>query len=421
MSFSSPPAQVRTVGRKHFVWGLEWRLLPPEQALSRTLRTIQQEGYAWVATSSAEDILGISKDMVQPRLTMYSAALHLAERFSQGTLELFALSLGDGECAVFALNDYRPIPGFDFIGPVIQAQALIDEFEAIQTGQKIRRLGNSGMLKEELPLNLLDVMSDPSSDSSLRRLYRNWPLKWTGAVGLAIVVAMVGAHQFLNKDTRPTVDANTQASKPQPNYRAKTVAKLQSLGPSAQTKLQTWMNKVRAMPAQHQGWSLSSVECVDMQCQAIWQRQYGSAQDFFQHLPNQAQSAKEVINGNDRLSNSIATQHQADVMNAVSPWSLDALPPQTDGSRQMSSWLQDMSLLGNTKVTLDNPQIWGAEGDPASLNQALMTGTWSLTLDLDLSSVLQIPRFAQINKVKLDLASHSIQIAGDYYVQADKP
>lgn len=422
MSFSSPPARVHSIGRKHFVWGMEWRLLAPEEPLSNTLKNIKKEGYAWYATSAIEDIIGISKDIPQSRLSMYSAALHLAERFSQGGLELFALALKEDVSAVIALNEHRPIPGYDYIGSRVKVQSLIEEFEAIQVGQKIRRIGNNGLLKDEQPINLLDIFDDPSADSGLARLYQNKHLKWMAAAAGLIATSLGAANYYVQQLHTKEMNANPAVIvNHNPSYIEKTSRKLKSLGPSADTKLQAWMQALRRLPAQHQGWTLTSVECVELQCTALWQRQYGSANDFFKHLPNNTQSAQEVFKNNDRLSSTIETRHSATLANIDSSWSLEQLPRKDEGAREMSSWLQDMSLLGSHKVALDVPQIWGAESDPAHLMKPLWAGTWSMTMDFDLSSVVQIPKFAQINKMKLDLPSHSFQIAGDYYVQADRP
>lgn len=422
MSFSSPPAQVHTIGRKHFVWGMEWRLLAPEESLSNTLKTIKKEGYAWYATSDIEDIIGISKDIPQSRLSMYSAALHLAERFSHGGLELFALALREDISAVIALNEHRPIPGYDYIGSRVKVQSLIEEFEAIQIGQKIRRIGNNGLLKDEQSISLLDIFDDPSTDSSLIRLYQNKHLKWMAAAGGLIATSLGAANYYVQQSHTQEMNANPVAIvNHNPAYIEKTSRKLKSLGPSADIKLQAWMQQLRHLPAQHQGWALTSVECIELQCTALWQRQYGSTDDFFKRLPSNAQSAQEIFKNNDRLNNTIETRHSAAFANASSSWSLDQLPHKDTGTREMSSWLQDMSLLGTNKVSLDAPQLWGAESDPAHLIKPLWAGTWTMTMDFYLSTVVQIPKFAQITKMKLDLPTHSFQIAGDYYVQADRP
>lgn len=422
MNFSSSSAQVHTIGRKHFVWGMEWRLLAPEESLSNTLKTIKKEGYAWYATSDIEDIIGISKDISNSRLSMYSAALHLTERFSQGGLELFAFALHEDLSALIALNEHRPIPGYDQIGSRVKVQSLIEEFEAIQVGQKIRRIGNNGLLKDEQSISLLDIFDDPNADSSLNRIYQNKHLKWIAAAGGLIATSLAAANYYVQQSHAKEMNANPAVvTDHNPSYIEKTKHKLNSLGPRADTKLQAWMQQLSHLPAQHQGWSLTSVECIELQCTALWQRQYGSADDFFKQLPRDTQSAQEIFKTNDRLSNIIETRHSTKFSDGDSSWSLDQLPHKEEGTRQMSSWLQDMSLLGTSQISLNAPQIWGAESDASQLVKPLWAGAWTMTMDFYLSNTVQIPKFAQITKMKLDLTNHSFQIAGDYYVQAAHP
>jgi hypothetical protein len=116
-----------------FVLGMEWRLLEPTEKLVRgTLRQLRKEGLKWYATLGPQDFVGTCSHISQAQQPLHSAALHLADQWSQGGLELFAFGMPEQRVAVVALNNGRPVPGFDFIGTMTEAQALIEEFEAIE-------------------------------------------------------------------------------------------------------------------------------------------------------------------------------------------------------------------------------------------------------------------------------------------------
>ena len=155
----------------HFVLGMEWRALQPAEKLVRsTLAQLRREGMQWYASSGLQNFVGTCSAIAQARKPMHSAALHLAHQWSQGGLELFVFGMSQQRVAVVALNERSPIPGFDFIGDMAQAQSLIEEFEAIHEGSAIRRVGDLGLLANEEQLSASTVFDMPSTDSRLKKI-----------------------------------------------------------------------------------------------------------------------------------------------------------------------------------------------------------------------------------------------------------
>jgi hypothetical protein len=99
---------------------------------------------------------------------MYSAALHVADQWSHGGLEIFAFGMPQQRVAVMALNERRPVPGFDFIGSLSEAQGLIEEFEALHQGTAMRRVGDLGLLTDEEPLSAQAVLDQPRAETKLK-------------------------------------------------------------------------------------------------------------------------------------------------------------------------------------------------------------------------------------------------------------
>jgi hypothetical protein len=96
------------------------------------------------------------------------------------------------------------------------------------------------------------------------------------------------------------------------------------------------------------------------------------------------------------------------------------LPTQSQGFRQLSSWLQDLSLIGARGVSIEKAQIWAPPTEGIALKQPLLTGNWSAEIPLGLAPDLVVPPFASVNQMKTTLGN-SYQLSGNYYVRADTP
>jgi hypothetical protein len=90
---------------------MEWRLLPPAEKIVRhTLSQLRKEGMKWYASSLMQDIVGICTHIPNARHTMHSAALHLADQWSSGGIELFAFGMPQQRVAVVALKLLEQLP-----------------------------------------------------------------------------------------------------------------------------------------------------------------------------------------------------------------------------------------------------------------------------------------------------------------------
>jgi hypothetical protein len=145
----------------NFVFGMDWRMVPPTRRMARALSLARQEGMRWYALSEMEDIVGYMGGALTSRGPHYSAPLQLASRFSQGGLELFVFELTQQRYAVIALQDSRPLPGYDALLDLPMAHAMVDEFLAIQRGQPMRLVGNTNWLEGQEAVEPEDLFVIP--------------------------------------------------------------------------------------------------------------------------------------------------------------------------------------------------------------------------------------------------------------------
>ena len=174
----APPPMLTVIEGVRYVLGLEWRLIPPTRSLQRTLSLARKEDKKQYVLTEMQDIIGFCGPLPQKWGKTYSAALHLAARMSQGGLELYAFELTNGQCMVVALNESKPIPGFDFVGDPAVGRGLVDEFMAIEQGQPIRFVGNAGWLEGEETVYLEDIFANPARSACLKRLMAANAVKW---------------------------------------------------------------------------------------------------------------------------------------------------------------------------------------------------------------------------------------------------
>jgi len=172
---------------------------------------------------------------------------------------------------------------------------------------------------------------------------------------------------------------------------------------------------------ENQGWVMTQLECKLESCNADWRRQYGSVEDFYAKLPPYTTQTQHLPTSNDALTQNLQTQHPAKpkVVGKGYEKATD-LPTQSQGFRQLSSWLQDLSLIGARGVSIEKAQIWAPPTEGIALQQPLLTGNWSAEIPLGLAPDLVVPPFASVNQMKTTLGN-SYQLSGNYYVRADTP
>ncbi len=405
-----------------FVLGMEWRLLTPDQKLARsTLTAIQRQGMYWYASSGLQDFIGVCSAIPQSKQPMYSAALHLATEWSNGGLELFAFGMGNQQVAVIGLNERRPVPGFDFIGTLTEAEALVQEFEAIHQDQPIRHVGDLGILANEEQLNAHTVFDQPNNDSKLKRLPSLKAL--ISVLGVVVLLFSAGGGfyywQLQERENMLSQVAAPSPSDPNPGYNQQVLQSIKTIHLQGQSLYAQWLQIAQTMPMSNQGWVLNQFDCKGNQCTAGWRRLYGSVDDFYDHLPPGSQSTQHLPADKDVLKHRLETLHEARVELTDQGFkTLSDLPANAVGFRHVSTWLQDLSLIGARNVNAEKAQLWTNNLDAAVIKQPLFKGTWSAEIPLGLASSLQIPPFATVTQMQSSLGS-TYQLTGDYYVHPD--
>jgi hypothetical protein len=236
-------------GSYFFVWGMEWRLLEPTEKLARSnLTKLSREGMRWYASNGLQNFVGMCNHISDDRRHMHSAALHLASQWSNGNLELFVFGMPAQQVALVALNERRPLPGFDFIGSLTQAQALIDEFESIHQGVTIRRVGDLGLLVEEEPLSLSTVFDQPNSDSKLKKMLGFKTLLIFAVALLLGLGALSGAYYLQHRDRARLLTDAPEPQPPDPNlaYDQQVLQKVKALNAENQFLYSRYvLNKIK--------------------------------------------------------------------------------------------------------------------------------------------------------------------------------
>lgn len=188
-----------------------------------------------------------------------------------------------------------------------------------------------------------------------------------------------------------------------------------------QQQYTAWIQLAKALPLEHRGWVMTQLECKGETCNADWRRQFGSVDDFYTQLPPHTKQTQHLPTSNDALTQNLQTQHpaQPEVVGKGYEKATD-LPSQSQGFRQLSSWLQDLSLIGASGVSIEKAQMWSTPAEGAVIQQPLFKGTWNAEIPLGVAPDLVVPPFATVNQLKTTLGS-SYQLSGDYYVRADTP
>jgi hypothetical protein len=420
-----------------YVFGLDWRMVPPTRRLTRALSLARDEGQAWYAATELEDVIGYLKSPKWLRGPHYSASLHLAGRHSQGGLELFALVFDDGRHGVLALQDSRPLPGFDYLGRAEVARTMVEDFLAIQRGQPIRLIGNTSFLEGQETVAPGDLFIEPRKETRLRSL-RSWrPARKVILLVLVSLGLAAGAHYWLDKQREET-QALLQNSPvhQQKLYRESLTKAWSAIPPKANALLHAWHETVSPMPMHWRGWKLSRVECRIDQCLAYWQRGHGSYSSFMARLPANAQAVDEAASNQDLTAGTIATRHALRPLEPTEPERLEDLPGQLFVRRGLMDLLQDLQLLGQGFFQIAPASLFGGQQNPELLNEAVVHGRWTLRHALWIWPELRLPHYTRVHSLSLhfqrpaagkdkkesqsqdpDWTEPFFELSGDYYAQ----
>ncbi|MFN6059141.1 MAG: hypothetical protein ACK422_02395, partial [Burkholderiales bacterium] len=136
------PHWISTKGQV-FLFGIDWEYSAPAGSKNKELQAQRKKGLGFYALSHFEDVIGFIGALPVAKGRKYAAALHLADRLSQGGIEIFCFHLREDLYSFIALNESKPVPGHDYVGTKENVWQLGDDFANLQEKQAIRYVGNS--------------------------------------------------------------------------------------------------------------------------------------------------------------------------------------------------------------------------------------------------------------------------------------
>lgn len=388
----------------NFVFGMDWRMVPSTRRISRALALGRQEGMAWFATSELQDIVGFLRPGLKARGPQYSAPLHLASRFAQGGLELFAFSFPMQRYAVLALQDFRPLPGYDVLGPLDVVKPMIEEFLAIQRGQPIRLVGNIGFLEGQETVSPEDLFAEPARSARLRSLRSPRALLIGTAVVIAAGIAMTGVERLLDARRKATLaELHASSVHQQKLYDDGLTRAWANLPDRANVLISGWLGTVAGIPLLHRGWKLERLECGNDKCSAVWTRLHGSYGEFMADLPKGVGSIDESAADQETGTVKLTTHHPVSRTFRRSTASQADLPDQLSARRELTDLFLDLKLLGESASRIEPFKLFGGDQDPKLLSNAVYAGQWSLRQALWVLPSLELPSFVQAHSLTIEI------------------
>lgn len=393
----------------NFVFGMDWRLVPPTRRMARALSLARQEGKRWYALSEMEDIVGYLGTSPSARGPHYSAPLQLASRFSQGGLELFVFSLNQQRYAVIALQDSRPLPGYDALVDLPMATSMVDEFLAIQRGQPMRLVGNTVWLEGQEAVEPEDLFVSPVPSARLRSMRSSRALAQAVAAFVLACIVLVGCAWGLEHWRESSRQELQRSPAYQQNLYAKALEKAWAGLPAAPNHvLQHWIEVLQPLPLVHRGWALTQVQCDLDRCRAQWGSLFGSSADFLQVLPTGASLVADTVTEDETLVGKITTEHL--YSSTVTPLGRlrDALLGKREARRELGDLLQDLKLLGPSVSRIEPARLLGGDQDPTVLVDPIFVGQWSLKHGLWVLPSLRLPEFVRVQSLVLELPGYKL-------------
>ncbi len=409
---NQPPAQSpekKSASVLHFVnakyiFGLDWRMIPPVRRLPRALAMARKEGQFWYVTSELGDFAGFLKHPKWLRGRHYAASLHLAALSSHGGLELFVFVFPDNRYAVLALQESRPLPGMDHLTDEVTARAMVEEFLTIQRGQPIRLVGNTSWLEGQETLLPEDIFADPAKSAKLRSLHSG---RVAGRL-LILVLLAAGAYvfgdEYLEEQRRETlVQLQSSPAYQQKKYNEGLTQAWSQVGPEADVVLPTWYALLSQLPLYHHGWGLQRIECEISQCKTHWLREFGSYEDFLQHLPLGATGIDESESNQESVTSKIVSVHPLVFQQNSMPVKEEWLKNERSSRRHLGDLFQDFQMLGKASVLIEPAALFGGDQNPQVLKDAVLSGKWSLRHQLWLLPSISLPRFVRVQNLLVEL------------------
>jgi hypothetical protein len=384
---SSPAVQVARIEKHTFAFGLDWRFFTDRKDLGQALRGAKRDGFSHHVVNQTEDLVGLARlEKGAVKGPLHCASLQLVQSVSQGGVELFVFHLDQDVYSLIALNDSRPILDFERIGSRSEILALAGEFQLAQVGHTIRQAGNTGVLEHEEPIKLSEAFG--RLDETTRfKVIPDYKLLFIGlavAVGLGLAVHLV--YRYINAENIKQQQA-LEARERDPNfvYEKGIDASMKEIGLPASIQLERWRTTLRPIPLSRQGWTLTSIVCMQQECKLAWNRSYGNFLDFYAAAQANEVSQVESQDAGNPASSRIETTLKVSALPEGTP-GLDRqnLPELTGIQRPLSSQLQDLSLLPNSSVSMNVPVLFpAADGvSLAQINKPVVRAEWSFTHEL---------------------------------------
>ena len=394
---------------QNFVFGMDWRLVPPTRRMARVLSLARQEGKRWYALSEMEDIVGYLDTSLTARGPHYSAPLQLASRFSQGGLELFVFALRLQRYAVIALQDSRPLPGYDALVDLTVARSMVDEFLAIQRGQPMRLVGNTDWLEGQEAVEPEDLFVNPVPSARLRSM-RSSRAMVQGVSAFVLACIALGASVWGLQQWRESSRLELQRSPAyQQHFYSEALEKAWASVPAAPNQvLKHWKEVLNPLPLLHRGWALTQVQCDLDRCRAQWSSLFGSVADFLKALPPGASLVTDDAPEAEALVGKITTDHVFSLTATPQRYLREALLDKREARRELGDLLQDLKLLGPSVSRMEPPRLFGGDQDPAVLVDPVFVGQWSLKHGLWLLTSLQLPEFVRVQSLVLELPGYKM-------------
>lgn len=399
-------ASILRFGGANYIFGLDWRMIPPTRQVARALAMARKEGQFWYVTSEVGDFAGFLKKPQWLLGRNYSASLHLASQFSQGGVELFVFVFPDTRYAVLALQESRPLPGLDQLTDEATAHLMVDEFLAIQRGQPIRLVGNTTWLEGQETMLPDDIFAEPKRATRIRSLHSGRVISRLVVSVLLAVGTYVFGNEFLETQRSETLtELQNSPAYQQKKYREDLAKAWTLVGPEADLVLSNWYTLLAKMPLHHQGWALQRIECQISQCRAYWLREFGSFQDFTRQLPVGAQSIDEKASDQESVTSKIVTLHPVAFEKNSMPVIEDGLQSEVSSRRKLGDLFQDFQFLGHAITRIEPAVLFGGDQNPEILKDAVVSGKWSLRHQLWLLPSISLPRFVRVQNLLVELRS----------------
>lgn len=387
-----------------YIFGLDWRMIPPARRLSRALAMARKEGQFWYVSSELGDVTGFLKQPKWLRGRHYAASLHLAARYSQGGLELFVFVFPDNRYAVLALQESRPLSGMDQLTDEAAAQAMVEEFLAIQRGQPIRLVGNTSWLEGQETLLPEDIFAEPARSAKLRSLHSGRVVGRLSILVLLAAGAYVFGSEYLEDQRRETLmELQNSPTYQQKIYNQGLAHAWSQVGPEANVVLQTWYGLLSQLPLYHHGWGLQRIECEISQCKAHWLREFGSYEDFLKHLPVGAYGIDESQSNQESVTSKIVTVHPLAFEKNTEFVKAQELKNERSAQRHLGDLFQDFQLLGKANVLIEPAVLFGGDQNLEVLKDAVLSGKWSLRHQLWLLPAISLPPFVRAQNLLVEL------------------